>query len=53
MLATHATAEDNIKALGMGVWELINKPTTDAEVIRIIKVIVSKTDKQNSYCKAK
>ena len=53
MLAAHATVEDYIKALGLGVWELIHKPANDAEVIRIMKVIVSKTDNHISYCKAK
>jgi DNA-binding NtrC family response regulator len=55
MLTTHATAEDCIKALGIGVWELINTPTNDAEeIICIIKVIakpISKTliVKRNEY----
>ncbi len=49
MLTGHADVETYFKAIGLGVFEFINKPINESEIKRIVQKVINKADQRAHY----
>ncbi len=49
MLTGHANVETYFKAIGLGVFEFINKPINESEIKRIVLKVINKANQRAHY----
>jgi DNA-binding NtrC family response regulator len=49
MVTGHASVETYFKALGLGVFEFINKPINESEIKRIVQAVIDKSNQRAHF----